>query len=90
MNEFSKEEINDYDTLLYITADTKRLKAVEVVKGERKIILNKEREVRKVNAGGMAKKKYRRHYEHVKKRTSVWHLEQLEKLPRDIYYKLKL
>ena len=90
MNEFSKEEINDYDTLLYITADTKRLKAVEVVKGERKIILNKEREVRKVNAGGMAKKKYRRHYEHVKKRTSVWHLEQLEKLPRDSYDKLKL
>ncbi|MAG52671.1 MAG: hypothetical protein CMH62_01775 [Nanoarchaeota archaeon] len=88
--EFSKEQINDYDNLIYIKADTKRLKAIEVVKGKRKIILNKERVVKKTNAGGMAKKKYRRHYEHVKKRTGNWHLEQLEKLPRDKYDFLKL
>src|SRR3989344_3491847 len=84
--EFSKEEIEDYDSLLYIKADTRRLKAVEVIKGKRKLILNKERVVKKTNAGGMAKKKFRRHYEHVIKYTGSWHLEQLEKLPREKNY----
>ncbi|MBS3156731.1 DUF814 domain-containing protein [Candidatus Woesearchaeota archaeon] len=88
--EFSKEEIEDYDSLLYIKADTRRLKAVEVIKGKRKLILNKERVVKKTNAGGMAKKKFRRHYEHVIKYTGSWHLEQLEKLPREKYDFLKL
>jgi predicted ribosome quality control (RQC) complex YloA/Tae2 family protein len=90
MKEFSKQDIEDYDSLLYIKADTKRLKAIEIVKGKRKVLLNKEREVRKTNAGGMAKKKFRRHFEHVKKRTSTWHLENLEKLDREKYDKLKL
>ena len=90
MKEFSKEQIEEYDSLLYIKADTKRLNAIEFVKGKRKVILNKEREVRKTNAGGMAKKKYRRHYEHVIKYTGNWHLEQLEKLPREKYDFLKL
>lgn len=89
-NEFSEEEVNDYDNLLYIKADTKRLKAVEVIKGKRKVVLNKEREVRKTNAGGMAKKKYRRHYGALIKNTGNWHLEQLEKLPREKYDFLKL
>lgn len=89
-NEFSREEVNDYDNLLYVEADTRRLKAVEVIKGKRKIILNKERVVKKTNAGGMAKKKFRRHYEHVIKYTGNWHLEQLEKLPREKYDFLKL
>lgn len=88
--EFSKKQVEDYDSLLYIKADTKRLKAVEVIKGKRKIILNKERVVKKTNAGGMAKKKFRRHYEHVIKYTGNWHLEQLEKLPREKYDFLKL
>ena len=88
--EFSKRDVEDYDSLIYIKADTRRLKAIEVVKGKRKIILNKERVVKKTNAGGMAKKKYRRHYEHVKKNTGNWHLEQLEKLPRAKYDFLKL
>ena len=43
--EFSKEEIKDYDRLLYIKADTKRLMAVEFINGKRKLLLNKEREV---------------------------------------------
>jgi len=71
MKEFSKKEIEDYDSLLYIKADTKRLKAIEIIKGKRKVLLNKEREVRKTNAGGMAKKKFRRHFEAVKKEQEV-------------------
>ncbi|MBU2639716.1 MAG: DUF814 domain-containing protein [Nanoarchaeota archaeon] len=90
MKEFSKKEIEDYDSLLYIKADTKRLKAIEIIKGKRKVLLNKEREVRKTNAGGMAKKKFRRHFEAVKKRTGSWHLENLDKIQRDKYDKLKL
>jgi len=90
MKEFSKQDIEDYDSLLYVKADTKRLKAIEIVKGKRKVLLNKEREVRKTNAGGMAKKKFRRHFEAVKKRTGSWHLENLDKIQRDKYDKLKL
>ena len=90
MKEFSKEQIEDYDNLLYIEADTRRLKAIEIIKGKRKVVLNKERIVKKANAGGMAKKKFRRHYEHVIKYTGNWHLEQLEKLPREKYDFLKL
>ena len=90
MKEFSKNQIEDYDSLLYIKADTKRLKAIEFVKGKKKVLLNKEREVRKTNAGGMAKKKFRRHFEAVKKRTSGWHLENLEKIQKEKYDYLKL
>ena len=84
------QELRDYDSILYVRADTKRLKAVEYVNGKKKVLLNKEREVRKVNAGGMAKKKYRRFYEQKIKKTGSWHLEQLEKLQRDRYDYLKL
>ena len=59
----SLKEYRDYDSILFIKADTKRLKAIEYIDKKKKVILNKEREVRKVNAGGMAKKKYRRFYE---------------------------
>ncbi len=79
LNEFSKKEIKLYDRLLYVKADTKRLKLIEYDKGKKKILLNKEREVRKTNAGGMAKKKYRRHYEALIKNTKKWHQSQLSK-----------
>jgi len=79
MKEFTKKEIKLYDRLLYVKADTKRLKLVEYVKGKKKILLNKEREVRKTNAGGMAKKKYRRHYGALIKNTKKWHQSNLSK-----------
>ena len=86
----SLKEYRDYDSILFIKADTKRLKAIEYIDKKKKVILNKEREVRKVNAGGMAKKKYRRFYEQKIKKTGSWHLEQLEKIQRERYDFLKL
>lgn len=86
----SLKEYRDYDSILYIKADTKRLRAIEYVDKKKKVLLNKEREVRKVNAGGMAKKKYRRFYEQKIKKTSSWHLENLGKLPDKKYDLLKL
>ena len=86
----SLKEYRDYDSILYIKADTKRLKAIEYIDKNKKVILNKEREVRKTNAGGMAKKKYRRFYEQKIKGTGAWHLEQLEKIQREKYDFLKL
>ncbi|MBI2105717.1 DUF814 domain-containing protein [Candidatus Woesearchaeota archaeon] len=86
----SLKEYRDYDSILYVKADTKRLKAIEYIDKKKKVILNKEREVRKVNAGGMAKKKYRRFYEQKIKKTGSWHLEQLEKIQRERYDFLKL
>ena len=85
----SLKEKRDYDSILFVKADTKRLKVIEYT-NKKKVLLNKEREVRKVNAGGMAKKKYRRHFEHVVKRTGTWLLENLEKLPDKKYDYLKL
>ena len=86
----SLSEFRDYDSILMVKADTKRLKVLEYKDKKKKILLNKEREVRKVNAGGMAKKKYRRHYQHVKERTVSWFLENLEKLKDEKYDFLKL
>ena len=86
----SLKEYRDYDSILYIKADTKRLKAIEYVDKKKKVILNKEREVRKTNAGGMAKMKYRRFYGQLIKKTGPWHLEQLEKIQREKYDFLKL
>ena len=80
LNEFTKKEIKLYDRLLYVKADTKRLKLIEYDKGKRKILLNKEREVRKTNAGGMAKKKYRRHYGSLIKNTKNWHQSEFSKV----------
>ena len=83
-------EFRDYENILYVKADTKRLKVIEYVNKKKKVLLNKEREVRKANAGGMAKKKYRRFYEQKIKGTSSWHLEQLRKLHDKKYDFLKL
>ena len=85
--EFFKEKKG---RLLYIFADAKRLRVIEFLDGKKKVLLNKEREVKKVKAGGMSKKRYRRKYGEVKKRTSEWHERQLRKLEKRSYDKVKL
>ena len=91
MIDFTKKEIKLHDSLLFVKADTKRLKVVEYIKGKKKVLLNKEREVRKTNAGGMAKKKYRRHYGELIKATRRWHQGNFSKAPlKNIYDKIKI
>ena len=88
---FSKKEIKLQDSLLYVKVDTKRLNVIEYDKGKKKVLLNKEREVRKTNAGGMAKKKYRRHYGALIKATRKWHQENFNKINlKNSYDKIKI
>ena len=88
----SLEEFRDYDSILYVKADTKRLKAVEYVDKKKKVLLNKEREVRKTKAGGFAQSKYQEHVKWMKKQTLNWVEEHLLKknVLRERYDKIKI
>ncbi len=90
--EFTFQELKDYDSLLYIRADTKRLKAVEYIHGKKRVLLNKEREVRKTKAGGFAQSKYQAHVKWMKKQTLNWIEENLLKsgVLKDKYDKIKI
>jgi len=83
-------EKNEKGKLLYVFADAKRFRVVEFLDGKKKVLLNKEREIKKVNAGGMSKKRFRRIYGEQKNRTEEWHERQIEKLENKNYDKLKL
>ncbi len=84
--EFFKEKKG---RLLYIFADAKRLRVIEFLDGKKNVLLNKERIIKKVNAGGMSKKRYRRKYGEAKKRTCEWHERQLNKLENKNYDKIR-
>lgn len=87
--EFFKKREMEGKKLLYIFADAKRFRVIEFIYGKKNVLLNKEREIKKVNPGGMSKKRYRRKYGEAKKRTSEWHGRQLEKLQKKEYDKIK-
>jgi len=78
-NYFTKEELNQHKKLLYVYLDTKRVKAVEIINGKVRIILNKEREVRLTKAGGYSQSKFRRHVKWMKSVTLEWQTEQFGK-----------
>lgn len=86
------QESRDYDSILYVEADTKRLKAVEYIYGKKRVLLNKEREVRKTKAGGFAQSKYQQHVKWMKKQTLNWIEENLLKngVLKDRYDKIKI
>ena len=86
------QEFRDYDSLLFVKADTKRLKAVEYFNGKKKVLLNKEREVRKTKAGGFAQSKYQAHVKWMKKQTLNWVEENLLKknVLKEKYDKIKI
>jgi len=88
----SLEEFRDYDSILYVKADTKRLKAVEYIYGKKRILLNKEREVRKTKAGGFAQSKYQEHVKWMKRQTLNWIEENLLKngVLKEKYDKIKI
>ena len=88
----SLQEFRDYDSILYIGADTKRLKAIEYFYGKKRVVLNKEREVRKTKAGGFAQSKYQAHVKWMKKQTLNWIEENLLKngVLKERYDKIKI
>ncbi len=76
---FPREDIKKYQKLLYVYLDTKRILAVEYIKGKKRIVLHKEREVRLAKPGGFSQAKFRRHVKFMKTRTIPWHTEHLSK-----------
>ena len=76
---FSKDEISDNDRLLYIEADIKRILVIDWLKGKKKIILNKEREIRRTHAGGFSAEKFQKFVDFKKKTAYDWIISVLER-----------
>ena len=76
---FSKDEINDNSRLLYIEADIKRILVIDWLKGKKKIILNKEREIRRTHAGGFSAEKFQKFVDFKKKTAYDWIISVLER-----------
>lgn len=88
---FTNKELRFYDRLLYVYLDTKRVKAIEFLNKKKKILLNKEREVRRTKAGGFAQAKYQKHVDSLIKETLNWQKNQLNRLQLDNKYdKIKI
>ena len=60
------------NTVLYITATTKRLKVIEWRKLKPKTLLNKEREVRRTHKGGFSQEKFQSFVDSQKAKTADW------------------
>lgn len=74
------EKLKDsYDTLLYVYADVKRIKAIEWRRGKKKVLLNKEREIRRTHKGGWSQEKFQRFVDFQKKQAPNWIEENLLK-----------
>ncbi|MBU1111384.1 MAG: hypothetical protein ABIG93_04755 [archaeon] len=61
-----------YNTVLYVHATVKRLKAIEWRNNKEKTILNKEREVRHTHKGGWSQEKFQRFVKSKKKTALDW------------------
>lgn len=76
---FSMHEIEEYEHLLYIEATLKRLLVIDWLNGKKKVVLNKQREIRRTHAGGFSAEKFQKFVDHKKKTTLDWIISLLEK-----------
>ncbi|MFH0868576.1 MAG: hypothetical protein V1831_04660 [Candidatus Woesearchaeota archaeon] len=76
---FDKDEIQQYDALLYIEADVNKLIAVEWLHGKKRITLNNKREVRRTKAGGYSAEKFQKFVDAKKKKTVEWAIDLLSR-----------
>jgi hypothetical protein len=76
---FSDEEIKNNDRLLYIEADLKKILAIDWLKGKKKVMVNKERELRRTHAGGFSAEKFQKFVDFKKKKTFDWIVSVLER-----------
>ena len=60
------------DTILFISATTKRLRAIEWRKAKKRIILSKEREIRRTHKGGFSQEKFQHFVDSQKAKTAEW------------------
>ena len=75
---FTPEE-RELGKLLFVKADTKRLLVIEAEGKKKRVVLNKEREVRMTKAGGYSQSKFRKHVEWMISKTEDWLLGNLKK-----------
>ena len=89
---FTPEELASEGRILYVRADTKRLLVIEANKKKKRVVLNKEREVRMTKAGGYSQSKFRKHVEWLMSKTEDWMLGNLKKpgILRDKYELIKI
>lgn len=76
---FSRGEFYEHKKLLYIEANVKRLKVIEWLNGKERIVLNKEREIRRTHAGGFSQEKFQRFVDFRKAKTFEWIIDLLER-----------
>lgn len=67
------------NSVLFIQATTKRLKVIEWQNNKKRIILNKEREIRRTHKGGWSQEKFQRFVDSQKERTFEWVESNLKK-----------
>lgn len=68
-----------YDPLLYVHVTVKRIKAIEWRKTKKKVLLNKEREIRHTHKGGWSQEKFQRFVASQKKKAPEWIEQNLTK-----------
>ncbi len=74
------EELSEiFETVLYVSATVKRLKIIEWRFQKKKILLNKEREIRHTHKGGWSQEKFQSFVEMQKKKTWEWIEKNLDK-----------
>jgi hypothetical protein len=61
-----------YDTVLYVFATVKLIQVIEWREGKKKVLLNKEREVRRTHKGGWSQNKFQRFVDFKKKQSIHW------------------
>ena len=89
---FDKETIKNNSRLLYIEFDLKHILVIDWFEGRKKIMLNKNRELRKTHAGGFSAEKFQKFVDAKKNTTYDWIIEQLSKpgIIRKPYDKIKI
>jgi len=76
---FTKDEIKDNEKLLFIYVDVKRVHAIEWFNGKKRVVLNKNREVRRTHAGGFSAEKFQKFVDAKKQKTFDWIIDVLER-----------
>ncbi len=68
----AEEFATSNNTILFIGATTKRLRVIEWRKTKKRVILNKEREVRRTHKGGWSQEKFQHFVDSQKAKTADW------------------
>ncbi len=76
---FSKQEIERCSRLLYVEASVKKLLVIDWRDGKKKVMLNKEREIRRTHAGGFSAEKFQRFVDSKKAKSFEWIASLLDK-----------